>query len=89
VRIDLAALRPLGTVDERFQSYNFEMAEVIGANFWKPYGNETDRVLGRQRTNASGSTPVGVDPDLSERRTPVDLSNARLRALGRHWGQLT
>jgi heparanase 1 len=81
VRIDLAALRPLGTIDERFQSYNVEMAEVIGANFWKPYGNETDRVLRRQRASASGSTPVGVDPDLFERRPPVDLSNPRLRRL--------
>jgi hypothetical protein len=23
------------TVDERYQSYNVEMAEVIGDNFWK------------------------------------------------------
>jgi heparanase len=81
VRIDLAALRPLGTVDERFQSYNIEMAEVIGADFWKPYGDETDRVPGRQRASSSGSTPVGVDPDLFERRPPVDLSNPRLRRL--------
>jgi hypothetical protein len=29
----------VGTVDERFQSYNIEMLEVTGGNFWKPYGN--------------------------------------------------
>jgi heparanase len=81
VRIDLAALKPLGTVDERFQSYNVEMAEVIGASFWKPYGKETDGILGRQRASTSGSTPVGVDPDLFQRRPPVDLSNPRLRRL--------
>jgi hypothetical protein len=28
----------LGTVDERFQSYNVEMLEVTGGRFWKPYG---------------------------------------------------
>ena len=27
----------IGTVDERFQSYNVEMVEVIGGRFWKPY----------------------------------------------------
>jgi hypothetical protein len=70
VRIGLDALRSPGALDERFQSYNVEMAEVIGANVWKPYGNETDRVLGRLRASASGSTPVGVDPDLFERRGP-------------------
>jgi hypothetical protein len=27
----------VGTVDERFQSYNIEMVEVTGGRFWKPY----------------------------------------------------
>jgi len=27
----------LGSIDLRFQSYNVEMAEVIGGTFWKPY----------------------------------------------------
>ena len=35
------AMRPLATIDERFLSYNVEMAEVIGANFWKPYTPES------------------------------------------------
>lgn len=74
MRIDLAALRPVGTVDERFQSYNVEMAEVIGGSFWKPYGP-------RQQAGAAGSTPVGVDPALFERRSPLDLSDSRLRRL--------
>ena len=32
-----STLPRLGTVDARYQSYNVEMAEVIGARFWKPY----------------------------------------------------
>jgi len=28
----------VATIDARQQSYNVEMAEVIGGNFWKPYG---------------------------------------------------
>ena len=26
----------IGTVDQRFQSYNIEMVEVTGGRFWKP-----------------------------------------------------
>ena len=43
VRIDCTAVRPVGTIDRPFQSYNVEMAEVIGGSFWKPYGKETER----------------------------------------------
>lgn len=30
-------MRRIGVVDDRFQSYNIEMAEVTGGRFWKPY----------------------------------------------------
>ncbi|HEX8058824.1 MAG TPA: hypothetical protein VF481_19295 [Novosphingobium sp.] len=33
----LSSLPATGTVDARFLSYNIEMAEVTGGNFWKPY----------------------------------------------------
>lgn len=39
-RMDLQGLARVGTVDERFQSYNIEMAAVTGAEFWKPYTSE-------------------------------------------------
>ena len=32
-----ASMARIGTVDERFQSYNIEMVEVTGGRFWKPY----------------------------------------------------
>ena len=35
-----ASMARIGTVDERFQSYNVEMVEVTGGEFWKPYGPE-------------------------------------------------
>jgi hypothetical protein len=55
----------IGTVDERFQSYNVEMVEVTGGRFWKPYGpNAWD-----------------VRSDLYAYRAPIDLANARLRRL--------
>jgi hypothetical protein len=60
-----ANLPRIGTIDERFQSYNVEMVEVTGGQFWKPYG-----------TNASDSRS-----DLYAYRAPIDLTNPRLRRL--------
>jgi hypothetical protein len=60
-----ASMVRIGTVDERFQSYNVEMVEVTGGRFWKPYGpNAWD-----------------VRSDLYAYRAPIDLANARLRRL--------
>jgi alkanesulfonate monooxygenase SsuD/methylene tetrahydromethanopterin reductase-like flavin-dependent oxidoreductase (luciferase family) len=40
-RLDPAVLPVLGTAEERWQSYNVEMAEVIGGHRWKPYAHMT------------------------------------------------
>lgn len=45
--LDPAKMPAIGTVDERFQSYNIEMVEVIGGRFWKPYGSTTNKVKRR------------------------------------------
>ena len=37
ITINLKDMKRIGTVDERFQSYNVEMVEVVGGEFWKPY----------------------------------------------------
>lgn len=34
----------IGTVDDRFQSYNVEMVEVTGGEFWKPYDSGEGKV---------------------------------------------
>ena len=34
--VDTATLAPVGTVDDRYQSFNVEMLEVTGGKFWKP-----------------------------------------------------
>jgi len=34
IAISLTDLEQIAEVDERFQSYNIEMAEVIGGDFW-------------------------------------------------------
>ena len=68
----------IGSVDERFQSYNVEMLEVTGGRFWAPYGAPKaapDPELVKM------PTPAGMDPSLYRYRPPIDLSNARLRKL--------
>jgi hypothetical protein len=63
--IDPTKMIRVGTVSERFQSYNIEMVEVTGGRFWKPYGPESP---------AAGT-------DLYAYRPPIDLNNIKLRKL--------
>ena len=71
-----ATFARIGTVDERFQSYNVEMLEVTGGRFWKPYNAPASP------PPPPGSSPVGeVGADRYAYRPPKDLGNHRLRAL--------
>src|SRR5437588_11327161 len=76
-----AIMPRIGTVDERFQSYNIEMVEVVGGRFWKPYDDYAATKQAQPPAQQSGATPAGLDPNLFQYRPPVDLSNARLRKL--------
>ena len=71
-----ASMARIGTVDERFQSYNIEMVEVTGGEFWKPYGPER----GAQAAPPP-NTPGTPNSNLFQYRPPIDLTNARLRKL--------
>ena len=84
-RIDPATMRRIGRVDERFQSYNIEMVEVMGGRFWKPY-RDIDALLKAQSAvtqpnKYKAAVPAGMDPNLYQQRPPIDLSNPRLRKL--------
>jgi hypothetical protein len=70
----------IGAVDERFQSYNIEMIEVTGGNFWKPYRSKPD-AQPAQPPRSGPDTPPGKDSNLSQYRPPIDLAGARLRKL--------
>jgi hypothetical protein len=63
--IDPTNMTRVGTLDERFQSYNIEMVEVTGGRFWKPFGLE----------------PPTAGTDLYAYRPPIDLNNIKLRKL--------
>jgi hypothetical protein len=59
----------IGSVSERYQSYNVEMIEVTGGRFWKPYGTEPD-AAGPQPAPAVG-TEGAEAPDAATRYTTV------------------
>src|ERR1700674_759965 len=84
-RIDAAIMPRIGTVDERFQSYNIEMVEVIGGRFWRPY-KDIDALLKAQSSvtqskKEAAAVPAGMNPNLYQKRPPIDLTHPRLRKL--------
>jgi heparanase len=85
-----ATMKRVGTIDERYQSYNVEMLEVTGGKFWKPYkeiGNPVAQPTAPAGSKVqSGDTPAGMSADLYQYRPPIDLSNPRLRAMARALG---
>ena len=84
VTVSPATMRQVATTDPRFQSYNVEMAEVIGGNFWKPYDQQSKSTQNaRQTANGAPGLQAGRDPTMFEARPPIDLTNARLRKLTR------
>ena len=76
--VDPAKMPRIGSVDERFQSYNIEMVEVTGGRFWKPFDSQ---VKSTDAAQSGGNEPGGMNPNLYEYRAPIDLSNSRLRKL--------
>jgi heparanase len=86
VTVTPATLPRIATVDDRYQSYNVEMAEVIGGKFWKPYNKlgknaQKNSPVPESARPGGGTFQIGQDPAMFEARPPVDLSNARLRKL--------
>jgi heparanase 1 len=76
----------LGTVDPRYVSYNVEMVEVTGGRFWKPYKSEPGETTPKPNPPADGNQQVGIDPNLFQLRSPINLANPRLRKLARELG---
>lgn len=81
--LSVSTLPRIGAVDERFQSYNIEMVEVTGGKFWKPYDQQVDAILAAQAAaqKTGAGQPTGMNPDLYQYRSPIDLSSPRLRKL--------
>ena len=86
-RLSPSDMKSIGTISERYQSYNVEMLEVTGGRFWKPYKESSDSAqqtsTDTQKQASGGDTPAGMSPDLYEYRPPLDLANSRLRAMAK------
>ncbi|MFN8093243.1 MAG: hypothetical protein U0599_13675 [Vicinamibacteria bacterium] len=77
VRLQPGAMKKIGEVDARYQSYNVEMVEVTGGRFWAPYGSGS----AAPEPPTAGSGAPGLDPRLFRKRTPIDLASPRLQTL--------
>lgn len=58
VALSPATMPRVATVDQRYDSYNVEMAEVIGGSFWKPY--QQGKTAQNARQTANGAPPSGT-----------------------------
>jgi heparanase 1 len=76
VAVAPATMPRVGTIDERFQSFNIEMVEVTGGRFWAPYKAKAATAPTDDR-----SAPAGMDPSAFRYRSPINLANPRLRKL--------
>jgi hypothetical protein len=86
VALHPATMARIGTVSERYQSYNIEMLEVTGGRFWAPYKLGSDKPADAKPADAKSgdakeAAPGGMDPSLYRYRAPIDLTNPRLRKL--------
>jgi heparanase len=73
--LKLSGLKMLGEVDERYQSYNVEMCEVVGGDFWIPY-----ELLDSVKRSASGISA------LKWPLPPIDLYEKKIRMLAKALG---
>jgi heparanase len=76
IKLEPEKMSKIGTVDERYQSYNVEMLEVTGGRFWAPYKAQADAPADTKQ-----ATPGGMPASLYRYRAPIDLANPQLRKL--------
>lgn len=76
--MDLKQMQKIGSVDERYQSFNIEMCEVIGGRFWIPY-EKLDSVK-----KATGKK-LGFEA-LKWKIEPINLYEKKLRNLAKAIG---
>lgn len=75
VKLNLSDLQQIGQVEERYQSFNVEMAEVVGGDFWVPY-----ELLDSEKVKKEGFAA------LKHGISPIDLYQKKLRTLAEALG---
>jgi len=79
-QVNPGAMKQIGSVDERFQSYNIEMVEVVGGEFWKPY-KMMDSLPSLQRS--SNYDVSKKNEQLYRKLSPINLADKRLLNLAK------
>jgi heparanase len=80
VNINLSEMKKIGTVDERFQSYNVEMVEVVGGDFWKPY-KTMDSLPSLETTSTYDVSQK--NEQLYRKLSPINLADKKLITLAK------
>lgn len=76
-KLELTELSQIGEVDERYQSVNVEMCEVVGGDFWIPYA-----LIDTAKVKKEGFAA------LKKKIPPIDLYNQKLRNLATALGPM-
>lgn len=74
-----ATMNKMATVEERYQSYNLEMIEVMGGSWWAPYSHDPSETAVPPNGQAVAKTAVEAAPHRYQ--PPINLANPRLRVL--------
>ncbi len=79
-KINPSEMKQIGNVNERFQSYNVEMVEVVGGKFWKPYKLMDSLPSGQ----ATSTYDISQNNDQMYRQlAPINLTDKRLLNLAK------
>lgn len=74
LHIDAGSLPRVGTIDERYQSFQIGFSPLNGGRTWRSTGST-------KGASATSHDVADVTSDVYEDRPPLDLSNPRLRKL--------
>ena len=77
ITVSLKEMKYLGSVDERYQSYNVEMSEVVGGEFWRPY--KTMDSL----PSSTSSFDFSNRNQMFRKLPPINLADKRLMNLAK------
>ncbi|WP_266206123.1 glycosyl hydrolase family 79 N-terminal domain-containing protein [Pontibacter kalidii] len=80
IEINLSEMKKIGEVDERYQSYNVEMVEVVGGEFWRPY-KMMDSLPSLEAVSTYDISQK--NEQLYRKLEPVDLTDKRLLTLAK------
>jgi len=80
ITVNIKEMKQIGTVSDRFQSYNVEMVEVVGGKFWKPY----KLMDSLPSAEAASGYDISQNNDQMYRKVPeINLTDKRLLNLAK------